>query len=103
AANCKLGGGLSLGGQGSNTPTINLEPPGAPPLTGVPAKLFFHQVFGTADPGSSTSFGTIFGSGVDGVVHVPATPITLSGGTNFGSCIELIASAFIFSGGATMD
>ena len=76
-------------------------------MSGVPPKIFFHQVYNTADtstsPGGNSSFGTILGSGLNGVVHVPATAITLNGGTNFGSCIELIAAAYIFSGGATLD
>jgi len=77
-------------------------PQGCP---GIPAKILFHQVFGTADTSNgNTSFGTILGaSGLDGLIHVPATTITLKGGSTFGSCIEMIAAAFTLSGGATLS
>ncbi len=112
SANCK-GGGFIIGGQGSNTPTVNLSPPSTSPgcswlpqgCPGIPAKILFHQVFGTADTSNgNTSFGTILGaSGLDGLIHVPATTITLKGGSTFGSCIEMIAAAFTLSGGATLS
>ena len=110
-SSCTAGGGLVIGGQGSNTPTVNLEPPSTNPgcswlpngCPGIPKRVFFHQVFGTADTGKgNSSFGTILGTGVDGVIHVPATNITLSGGANFGSCLEMIAAAFLFNGGASL-
>jgi len=52
-------------------------------VTGVPAKILFHQVFGTADTitnfKGNSNFGLMLGSGIDGVIHVPATAITLGG------------------------
>jgi hypothetical protein len=103
AVNCKAGGGLAIGGQGSNTPTVTLAAPSTSPVNGVPGEILFHQLFGTADTGKgNSSFGGGGGVNINGVIHVPATTITLSGGTTFGSCTELIAAAFSLSGGATL-
>jgi Putative Flp pilus-assembly TadE/G-like/Helix-turn-helix len=100
------GGGLSIGAQGSDNPKVNLLAPTTSPAGGLPAEIFFHQVFGTADTSGDNTFGTCTagasGSCTNGVIHVPATQVTLKGNSSFGSCTEMIAKNFLLNGGATL-
>ena len=85
---------------------MNLLAPTTSPAGGLPAEIFFHQVFGTADPSGDNTFGTctagVSGSCTNGVIHVPATQVTLKGNSSFGSCTEMIAKNFLLNGGATL-
>ena len=98
------GGGFTVGGTGTNTPTVTLAAPSSSPLGGIPAEILFYQDAAHADTkkGNTTLAGGSAAS-LNGVVYTPATQIGLNGNATFGSCTELIADTFNIAGTPTMN
>jgi hypothetical protein len=93
------GGGFTVGGTGSNTPTVTLAAPSSSPLGGVPTEILFYQDSAHADTskGNSTLAGGSTTS-LNGVIYTPSTQIALNGNASFGSCTELIALSYSIAG-----
>ena len=99
----KCGGGFSIGGTGSNMPTVNLSAPTVvvdmPAGVSIPKEILFYQDGSRADTGKGDS--TVGGGSavqLNGVIYLPKGQLGLQGNASFGPCTELIAGSFDLNG-----